>query len=205
MSKEWIRQRKRDPYYRKAKAEGYRSRASYKLKQINGRLHLLKKGYMVLDLGAAPGGWSQVAEEIVGPGGKVVAVDIKPMEPVKGVEFIRGDIDDGELAGRVKEVCSEFDAVISDISPRLSGNRTLDRGRSLALNWSVMKLAVQVLRPGGGALIKMFQGDEVREIRDEFGGMFGQFDRMKPRSSLKRSIELFLAFRNFKGRSEGGN
>ncbi|MFO8050091.1 MAG: RlmE family RNA methyltransferase [Thermoplasmatota archaeon] len=205
MSKEWIKQRKRDPYYRKAKEEGYRSRASYKLKEINDRVRLLKKGYHVLDLGAAPGGWSQVAKELVGPKGNVVAVDIKSMEPVQGVEFIRCSIDDEELAGRVKEVCSEFDAVISDISPRLSGNRTLDRGRSLALNWSVMKLAVRVLRPGGGVLIKMFQGNEVEEIREGFGEMFGHFDRLKPISSLKRSIEIFIAFRNYKGDAEDRN
>ncbi|MEA3560134.1 MAG: RlmE family RNA methyltransferase [Candidatus Thermoplasmatota archaeon] len=202
MTNEWIKQRRRDPFYRKAKAEGYRSRAAYKLKEIHDRVHLIKKGYLVLDLGAAPGGWSQVASELVGPGGKVIAVDQRLMEPMKGVVFIQGDIEDKTLVLELKKVGGDFNTVISDISPRLSGNRTLDRGKSFALNWAVMKLVVQVLRPGGGVVLKMFQGEEMNELRDEFGHLFDHFDRFKPKSSLKRSIEIFVAFRGFRGVKE---
>jgi 23S rRNA (uridine2552-2'-O)-methyltransferase len=199
LTKEWIRQRKRDPFYRKAKTEGYRSRAAYKLKEINNRLRLIRKGSRVVDVGASPGGWSQVAKEIVGEGGTVVAVDILPMEDVKGVRFVQGDIEDPQTIEGIREMCPIFDAVVSDASPSLSGNRTLDRGRSLALNWAVMKLALQVLKPGGGVVVKMFQGSEVDELVEEYGPYFNTFDRIKPRSSLKRSIELFIAFRGFKG------
>ncbi|MGA1819939.1 MAG: RlmE family RNA methyltransferase [Thermoplasmatota archaeon] len=195
MTKEWIRQRKRDPYYRKARSEGYRSRAAYKLKEINNRLRLIRRGSMVLDLGASPGGWSQVAKEIAGPGGSVVAVDLVPMEQVDGVRFVLGDIEDPETHNRVLEISSEYDVVISDASPSLSGNRTLDRGRSLALCWAVLTMASKVLKPGGSALVKMFQGSEVDELIEEFGGQYRSVDRMKPRSSLKRSIEIYIAFR----------
>ncbi|MGA1794168.1 MAG: RlmE family RNA methyltransferase [Thermoplasmatota archaeon] len=195
MTKEWIRQRKRDPYYRKARSEGYRSRAAYKLKEINNRLRLIKRGGRVLDLGASPGGWSQVAKELTGPGGLVVAVDLVPMDPVDGVRFVLGDIEDPETLNSVMELSREYDIVISDASPSLSGNRTLDRGRSLALCWAVLKIASEVLRPGGSALVKMFQGSEVDELIEEFGGQYRNVDRMKPRSSLKRSIEIYIAFR----------
>ncbi|MGA1872095.1 MAG: RlmE family RNA methyltransferase [Thermoplasmatota archaeon] len=198
MTKEWIRQRKRDPYYRRARTEGYRSRAAYKLKEINSRTRIIRRGNRVLDLGASPGGWSQVAAEIVGQKGAVVAVDLIGMEPVKGVDFINGDIEDPETVDRVLGLFDAYDAVISDAAPSLSGNRTLDRGRSLALCWAVLGIASKVLRPGGSALVKMFQGSEVDELIEEFGGSYGNVDRLKPRSSLKRSIEIYIAFRGMK-------
>ncbi len=199
MTKEWIRQRKRDPFYRKAKTEGYRSRSAYKLKEINNRLRLIRKGSAVIDVGAAPGGWSQVASEIVGERGTVVAVDLIPMESVGAVRFIQGDIEDPQTVERIKDIRPLFDAVISDASPSLSGNRTLDRGRGLALGWAVLKMAQQVLKPGGGVVVKMFQGSEVDELIEEYGPSFDNMDRIKPRSSLKKSIELYIAFRGFRG------
>lgn len=201
MTKEWIKQRKKDPFYRKAKTEGYRSRAAYKLKEINNRLRILRKGSAVVDVGASPGGWSQVARELVGDRGIVVAVDMLPMDSVEGVRFIQGDIEDPQVVKRIREIRPNYDAVISDASPSLSGNRTLDRGRSLALNWAVMGMSLRVLRPGGGAVVKMFQGSEIDELVEEYGPHFNDLDRIKPRSSLKRSIELYMAFRGFKGRS----
>lgn len=202
MSKEWIRQRKRDPYYRKAKSEGYRSRAAYKIKQMDSRLNLIRKGYRVLDLGASPGGWSQYAIQRVGGGGKVVAVDVVPMDSVEGVEFIKGDISDPEVLSGVKEISPEFELVMSDISPSLSGNRTLDRGRSLALAWEVMKFSLEVLRIKGNVVVKMFQGDEVDELKEGFGDYFWKIENHKPKSSLKKSIEIYIVFRGFEGRRE---
>ncbi len=203
MTREWIRQRKRDPYYRKAKAEGYRSRATYKLKQIDSRVRLLKKGGRVLDLGASPGGWSQYAAERVGPGGLVVAVDLIPMDRIEGVTFIQGDISEKDTRERVKEISKEFDLIISDISPSLSGNRTLDRGRSLALAWEVMSFSGEVLRKGGNVVVKMFQGNEVDELKEGFASGFRRVDNIKPKSSLKRSIEMYLVFRGFEPSTEG--
>jgi 23S rRNA (uridine2552-2'-O)-methyltransferase len=202
LTKEWIRQRKRDPYYRKAKSAGYRSRAAYKIKQIDSRLHLFRKGTRVLDLGASPGGWSQYVSEKVGSGGKVVAVDLISMDPIQDVVFIRGDINDPSLIERIREESSEFDVIMSDISPSLSGNRTLDRGRSLAFAWEVLKMSRSLLRKGGSVVVKMFQGDEIDELKEEYGGFFRTVENHKPKSSLKRSIELYLVFRGYEGRPE---
>ncbi len=202
MTKEWIRRRKHDSYYRKAKSEGYRSRATYKLKEMDERLRLMKKGYKVLDLGASPGGWSQYASEMVGEGGIVVAVDMESMESIPNVQFIKGDVGDEEAIGRIMEISPEFDLVISDISPSLSGNKILDRGRTLALAWSVMKVSLRVLRKNGNVIVKMFQGDETDELKEEFAKYFWRVENLKPRSSVKRSIEMYLAFRGYIGRQE---
>jgi 23S rRNA (uridine2552-2'-O)-methyltransferase len=198
LTKEWIRQRKRDPYYKRAKSEGYRSRAAYKLREINNRVRLIRKGSRVLDLGASPGGWSQIAGEIVGSSGKVVAVDLIPMDSIEGVSFIQGDIEDEKTVESVMELCPEYDAVISDASPRISGNRTLDRGKTLALNWAILKMASKVLKKNGGAIVKMYQGSEVDELLEEYRGQYHNFDRLKPKSSLKKSIEIYLVFRGYK-------
>ncbi len=202
MTKEWIRRRKHDSYYRKAKSEGYRSRATYKLKQMDERLRLMKKGYRVLDLGASPGGWSQYASEIVGEGGIVVAVDMISMESIPNVQFIKGDVGDEEVIARIMEISPEFELVISDISPSLSGNKILDRGRTLALAWSVMKVSLRLLRRNGNVVVKMFQGDETDELKEEFAKYFWKVENHKPRSSVKRSIEMYLAFRGYVGRQE---
>lgn len=199
MSKEWLKRRKRDSYYKKAKREGYRSRAAYKLKEINNRVKLIKPGSRVLDVGASPGGWSQVAMEIVGDRGKVVAVDITPMQPIDGVVFIQGNIEHDDVVERILEESDRYDAVISDAAPKLSGNKTLDRGRSYALCYFALKLSLKVLRDGGDCLVKIFQGDEMDELKDDFADHFGSVDHFKPKSSVKRSIELYLLFRNFKG------
>ncbi|MGA1821108.1 MAG: RlmE family RNA methyltransferase [Thermoplasmatota archaeon] len=198
MSKEWVRQRKRDHYYKRAKAEGYRSRAAFKLKEINNRVRIIKPGHRVLDVGAAPGGWSQVAREIAGDKGLVVAVDMVPMPSIEGVKFIQGDIESDDTLDRILGISDRYDAVISDAAPKLSGNRVLDRGRAFSLCWAVLKMSKSVLRPGGNVLLKMFQGDEVDELKDEYLEYFHEMDVFKPKSSLKRSYEIFLLFRNFR-------
>lgn len=198
MSREWIKARKADQYHRRAASEGYRSRAAYKLKEIDDRIGMIKSGSRVLDIGAAPGGWCQVAKERVG-NGIVVAVDLEDMLPMDGVHFIRGDISERATVDRINDICKEFDVILSDASPRLSGNKVYDRGRDLALCWSIMELAGELLRPGGTAVIKMFQGDELIELRDHFSGMYRSVDTLKPRSSLNRSSEVYLAFRRLLG------
>jgi 23S rRNA (uridine2552-2'-O)-methyltransferase len=202
LTKEWIRQRKRDPYYRKAKAEGYRSRATFKIRQMDERLRLIRKGFRVLDLGASPGGWSQYAVQKVGTTGKVVAVDIQRMDGIEGVEFIRGDIADSEVLEKIMEISPEYELVMSDISPSISGNRTLDRGRSLALAWDVLKLSMEVLRSKGNVVVKMFQGDEILELKEEYSKYFWKVENHKPKSSLKKSIEIYIVFRGYLGRQE---
>jgi 23S rRNA (uridine2552-2'-O)-methyltransferase len=121
---------------------------------------------------------------------------------VEGVEFILGDIEDEETLKRILAICPRYDAVISDASPRISGNRTLDRGRSLALNWAILKMASKVLKKNGGVVVKMYQGSEVDELLEEYRDQYYNFDRLKPRSSLKKSIEIYLVFRGFKSGTE---
>lgn len=202
MSREWLRQRKRDPFYRQAKVEGYNSRAAFKLKELNERLSLFTKGSRVLDLGAAPGGWSQFALEAVGDKGMVVAVDLVPLSGVDGIRFIQGDIEAPGTLEEVMRASPEYDAVISDAAPHLSGNRNLDLGRALALNWAVMKMAVAVLRKDGSAVVKMFRGDELMELKEGFSDGFWRVEEVKPRSSVKSSNEVYVAFRGFSGRQE---
>ncbi len=200
LSKDWIRQRKKDPYYRRAKAEGYRSRAAFKLKEINNRIRSIKPGYRVLDLGAAPGGWSQVARDIVGSEGDVVAVDMIDMS-LEGVRFIRGDIEDPDMLETIAEIVPTFNAVISDASVNLSGNRSFDRGRNLSLAWAILKIARGVLVPGGSCVVKIFSGPEVDELKEEFGADYREFSIIKPRSSIKKSSEIYLIFRGYRPRS----
>jgi len=161
----------------------------------------MKKGHKVLDLGAAPGGWSQYVVQQVG-NGNVVAVDILQMDPLEGVHFIQGDIEDPGVMDRVKEIHPVYDLVISDIAPSLSGNRTLDRGRALALTWSVLKFSIEVLKKRGNVVCKMFMGDEVQELKDEYAKFFWKVENHKPPSSVKRSFEIYLIFRGFEGWQE---
>ena len=133
MSKNWMSDRKHDGYYKKAKHEGYRARSSYKLDQINMRYNLIKTGDTVLDLGAAPGGWSQIAQEIVGSEGKVVGVDIQNTEPLDKVIFIRGDMTKPETLVKIQEIVTSFDVVVSDMSPNITGHYSMDHARSVDL------------------------------------------------------------------------
>lgn len=202
MSKQWMMARKRDPFYRQAKVEGYNSRATYKLIELNERLSLFSKGSRVLDLGAAPGGWSQFILEVVGEKGLVVAVDLVPLSGVNGVEFVMGDIESGSTLEEVKKFSKEYDCVLSDAAPHLSGNRNLDLGRALALNWAVLKLSVAVLRKGGSCVVKMFRGDELMELKEGFSDRFRRVEEIKPRSSMRSSNEIYVAFRGSLGRPE---
>ncbi|MCK4443127.1 MAG: RlmE family RNA methyltransferase, partial [Thermoplasmata archaeon] len=132
MGKRWVKERKRDGYYRMAKAKGYRSRAAYKLIQINKKFELISEGDVVIDLGAAPGGWSQVAVELTGNRGNVLAVDRKRMSPIEGIRLVRSDITEEETIDLVtSEIGGKADVVISDMAPRLSGNRHLDHAKSI--------------------------------------------------------------------------
>jgi len=195
LSREWIKRRKGDEYYRRAKNQGYRSRSAFKLRQMNKRARFIRGGDRVLDLGAAPGGWSQVARELVGEKGYVLAVDLQRMGEIEGVESIVGDIEEPNTIEDIRERCAFFDVVISDASVNLSGNRTFDRGRNLSLCRAVLKTAGELLTPGGSCLVKVFSGPEIEELKEEFGPIFKGVDHLKPSSSLKRSSELYLLFR----------
>ncbi len=200
MGKRWVKQRKADPFYRRAKAQGYRSRAAFKLLQTQERFGVLHLGDLVLDLGAAPGSWSQVVQDIIGPRGRVVAVDLMGMAPLPGVDFIRGDIRENSTVQTVLTTLGRpADVLISDMSPRLSGNKATDHARSVDLALTVLDLAKKALRPGGGAVVKIFQGDLYAETLAAYGVRFHEARGFGPRASRRESAEIYLVARGFWG------
>ncbi len=188
---------RRDYYYWQAKKLGYRSRASFKLLQMNRTFKLIKEGDWVLDLGASPGGWSQVAVEL---GARVVAVDINPMEPIEGVYFIRGDITKDETLEEIKSVRRHFDVVLSDASPKISGKWTIDHLLSVDLARSAFRIAKEVLRNGGNFVVKVFQGEEIQRLFNEFKPFFRFRKFHSPKASRKHSAEVYFVGKGFRSR-----
>lgn len=194
--KAWVKSRKHDPYYRAAKRQEYRSRAAIKLSQIDREYGLFHPGDVVVDLGAAPGGWSQIARERVGPRGRVFAVDVASMAPLEGVELLRGDFTTPAVQGRLFEALRKpADVVLSDMSPRLSGTKSYDEARALDLADAALGFAVRALRPGGDFLVKVFQGDGYRGFLERVGERFEAVKGVKPRASTPTSAEIYVLAR----------
>jgi 23S rRNA (uridine2552-2'-O)-methyltransferase len=201
VSKQWQVQRRRDKYYRKAKREHYRSRSSYKLQQIDFRFDLIRTGDTIVDLGASPGGWSQVAKELGGPESKVIAMDIDRMTPIEGVTFIRGDIRKDEIVARLLEVIPDgADVVISDMAPDISGNYPYDHACSVELCEHALKFATKVLREGGNFVVKMFYGDMSPAFVKLVKKQFDEAHVHHPKASRATSSELYVVGLNFRGR-----
>lgn len=190
MGRRFVAERQRDRYYRAAKEEGLRSRAAFKLAHLDDRFHLLAEGDAVLDLGAAPGGWSLVARERIGRSGRVVAVDPRGIEPIEGVERIRTSAEDPRLAERLGS--DLFDLVLSDMSPRISGAYSTDHARSVDLVRVALRVAIERLRPGGTLVAKVFQGDLLPELERDLRTAFREVVRAKPPASRAQSSELYL-------------
>ncbi len=199
-SSRWIKEHEDDYYVRRAREEGYRSRAVYKLLEINDKDHLLKAGMTVVDLGAAPGGWSQVVAQKIGKNGKVIALDILPMEPLIGVECLQGDFREQAVLEKLLGVVGsrEVDLVISDMAPNISGVDAVDQPQSIYLAELSLELARQVLRAKGDLLIKVFQGSGFEGLLRELRGSFDKVLSRKPKASRARSRELYLLARGFK-------
>lgn len=193
-SRAWMREHVTDFYVRRAKELGYRSRAAFKLLEIDERDKLLRPGLTVIDLGAAPGGWSQVAKDRVGPGGRVLALDVLPMNPIAGVEFVEGDFNSPEVVERLLAALNgrAIDLVISDMAPNISGLEGVDQARSLHLAELALDFASQHLKPGGSLLVKVFQGAGFDEFVRALRGQFGQMLTRKPAASRGRSSEVYL-------------
>ncbi|HID24997.1 MAG TPA: RlmE family RNA methyltransferase [Thermoplasmata archaeon] len=202
MATRWYRERKQEFYYKKAKKEGYRARSAFKLLQIQQKHGVLKKGDTVLDLGAAPGGWSQVAKEIVGETGNVIGIDLLPIKPLKGVHFIEGDIMDAKTKDMVKEVIgdSKVDAVISDMSPNISGNYSLDQARSVWLCGYALSYAEEFLKGKGNFVCKVFEGEDFSGVRKKIDDRFQRVENVIPKASRKTSSEVYLVAFSFKAR-----
>jgi 23S rRNA (uridine2552-2'-O)-methyltransferase len=195
----WLKQHAADPYVKSARAAGYRSRAALKLLQVNAQERLLHPGMTVVDLGAAPGGWSQVVSAIVGRGGRVVSVDVLPMEPIANVAFVRGDICDETVFTSLLDMLrgSKADLVISDIAPNISGIKTVDHLCALRLAGLVSEIAGRVLKPNGDLLVKLFQGQGFEEFFKGLRSSYRTVHRRKPKASRGRSREIYILARSY--------
>ena len=193
-SHRWLREHFDDPWVAQAQKQGYRSRACYKLLEINEKDRLLRAGMRVVDLGAAPGGWSQVAARLVGSKGRVLASDILPMEPLPGVTFIQGDFREQSVLAELLAALpgQQADLVISDMAPNMSGNRLVDQPRAMYLAELALELAVTVLTADGRFLVKTFQGEGIDTFRRDLHQRFATVLTRKPAASRPRSNEVYL-------------
>jgi 23S rRNA (uridine2552-2'-O)-methyltransferase len=200
VTKAWRSSRRRDKYYRKAKEEHYRSRASFKLKQIDHRFDLIHEGDVIVDLGASPGGWSQIAVELGGEESRVFALDLDRMAPIEGVTFIRGNIMDDVIVNRLLELIPDkADVVISDMSPDISGAYSYDHARSVELCEHALKFATKVLKDGGNFCVKMFYGDMSKNFVYSVERMFNETYKHHPKASRPTSSELYVIGIGFHG------
>ncbi len=200
-SKGWLREHFDDPYVKKAQFEGRRSRALFKLDEMANKDKLFKPGATVVDLGAAPGGWSELAIEKVGHKGQVFALDILPMDPIAGVTFIQGDFREESVLTQLLEAMGEnkADLVLSDMAPNISGMSAVDQPRAMYLVELALDLARQVLKPGGGLLVKIFQGEGFDQYLAEVRKAFSSVKVRKPDASRARSREVYILAKGFKG------
>ena len=200
MTQRWLAERRNEYYYRKAKQLDFRSRAAFKLLQIDERFKLFREGEKVLDLGAAPGGWLQVAVELVGPKGTVVGIDLRPIKPVEGARTVKGDIRSPESMRQLRSLLGgKADIVISDMAPNISGAYSTDHARSVELCQYCLEAADRMLREGGSLVMKVFQGDLMSELRQEADRRFDSVKVHSPDASRKTSSELYIIAEGFRG------
>ena len=193
-SKKWLEERARDKYVRKSKQAGFRSRASFKLLEIQEKDRFIQPGMIVVDLGSAPGGWSQAAKILVGDKGSVLATDILPMAPISGVKFIQGDFtEDAVFEDLIERVGGEsVDLVISDMAPNITGIRAIDQPGSMHLAELALDFARSILREGAYFLVKVFEGEGIGEFKQVLASEFEKVKVRKPKASRSRSREVYL-------------
>jgi len=208
MSRRWKAERRRDPYRRMARRRGYRSRAAFKLKEMDKRFGLFKGARVVLDLGAAPGGWLQVASEAVGKRGLVIGVDLKPIRPL-GLENVRtvvGDVDEEATMEEVKRLLpGPVDVLLSDLSPQISGAWDLDQFRQIELARAALRFAERFLSPDGWVVLKLFQGVDFQDFLRELRERLGFVKVFKPKASRKGSSEVYIVGRYLRRGKEAGD
>jgi 23S rRNA (uridine2552-2'-O)-methyltransferase len=200
-SKTWLREHWDDPYVKQAQKDGYRARAAYKLLEINEKDRLFRPGMSVLDLGSAPGSWSQIAARLVGDHGRVVASDILLMDGLAGVNFIQGDFREQDIFDQILAALGDapVDLVISDMAPNMSGTGA-DQPRAIYLCELALDMAVRVLKPGGGFVVKVFQGEGFDTYRKSVQEHFKVLKSRKPQASRPRSPEVYLLGQDFRAR-----
>ncbi|MFC7228315.1 23S rRNA (uridine(2552)-2'-O)-methyltransferase [Salinirubellus salinus] len=187
---------RKDDYYNRAKQEGYRSRAAYKLKQLHEETGIVQPGDTVVDLGAAPGGWLQVATELVGDSGSVLGVDLQRIDDIDGVETIRGDMTDEDTRAEVVERVGKADVVLSDMAPNMTGEYSVDHARSVYLARQAFETALEVLEGGGDLAVKVFEGPDTGRLRTDMEAEFEYVRAIHPEASRDSSSELFLVAKN---------
>jgi len=199
-SARWLAEHAADPYVQRAQAEGWRSRAAFKLEEIQRSDRLLKPGMTVVDLGAAPGGWSQYAARLLGGRGRVIALDVLAMPSLPGVEFIEGDFSDDAVLARLRAALAEskVDLVMSDMAPNMTGMSDVDHDRSMHLVDLAVEFAGQTLRPGGDLLLKVFQGREFQPLLARLRRSFESVKLRKPKASRPRSAEVYVLARGYR-------
>jgi 23S rRNA (uridine2552-2'-O)-methyltransferase len=190
---------RKDHYRKLAKDQGLRARSAYKLQQLNDSYHLLKKGSKVIDLGCAPGGWLQIATRLVGATGKVVGIDLKPVEPVVGAVIMQGNIEDPEMKVRISETLGgKADVLLSDLAPNVSGVWDIDHARQISLTQTALQFGGTVLKVGGSAIFKVFEGDMLDDLKAELKQNFGKVQLSKPSASRQESSELYVVCMDFR-------
>lgn len=200
-SDRWLKEHFDDTWVKRSQADGYRSRASYKLIELDSKDRLFRPGQIVVDLGAAPGGWSQVAADRVGERGVVIASDILPMDPIAGVSFVQGDFTEQSVLDSLLELLGDrrADVVISDMAPNMSGMAAVDIPKAMALIELALDMSQQVLAPGGVLVAKVFQGEGIEALLTAMRQSFGSVVSRKPDSSRARSREIYQVCKGFKG------
>jgi len=196
----WRQQQRQDPYFRKAKEEGYRARSAYKLLQIQEKFHVLRRGDTVIDLGAAPGSWSQVASKIVGEQGRIVALDLQTIEPLSGVVTLQGDMTAPEVQAQIVETAGgKVNVVLSDAAPPKTGIKLRDHTLSIELGYVALSVAEKLLVSGGNLVIKLFQGEDLPGLLHAARARFRAAKLHTPPATRSESWEVFLVALGFKG------
>lgn len=199
MAKAWFKNRLNDPYLLKSRADSYRSRAAYKLEEIDQKYKLIKSGNKILDLGAAPGSWSQYAMRKAGGKAKIIAIDLLPVDPIEGVVILQGDIRDEANQKKIIELAAgKVDVLLSDMAPDTTGVHYADTENSALLVHLALDIAEKLLKPGGSFVAKVFEGSEYQALLQRARKMFGFAKSFNPKASLTRSREIFLVAQDFK-------
>jgi 23S rRNA (uridine2552-2'-O)-methyltransferase len=196
----WYTEKKKEHFYQEAKRVGYRARSAFKLQQIQKRFHLIPKNGIVVDLGAAPGGWSQVAKELVGDQGIVIGIDLSSIKPSDGIIFLQGDVTKPTTLDEIKELIAgkNPDVVLSDMSPDISGNYSVDQARSAWLCDNAFHVAAHLLRPGGHFICKIFEGEDTKAFLEKVKQHFTVVKTFSPEASRKSSSEVYIVAKSFK-------
>ena len=202
-STHWRKRQSDDPFFQRAKAEGYRARSAYKLLQIQEKFRILRKGQSVLDLGAAPGSWSQVAAKTVGRSGQVLAVDLQPIDPIPGVQTIQGDITSPEVQAQMLEATGgQVDVVLSDAAPNTSGIRDRDHALSIELVYAALDVAQRALKPGGHFVAKVFEGEDLPQLIVDLRQSFATVKPFYPEATRREGYEVFLVCKDFRSKPD---